>query len=80
MNHDTSPLLVPSPATFPVAIQSTGKAATAEMVCANIRPGEEEGDPRYDDVSVAPSASYLQLPSMEGLKDCLQKVAAQDTP
>lgn len=64
---------------FPVAVESAGEAATAEMVHTIIRPGEEEGDPRHDVVSVGPSTTFLQLPPMEGSQDCLQEVPKRDT-
>lgn len=49
------------------------------MVHTVNRAGEEEGDPRHDDVSVGPSTTFQQLPPMEGPQDCLQEVAARDT-
>lgn len=59
---------------FPVAVQSAGEAATAEMVHATGRPGEEEGDPGHDAVSAGSPTAFLQLPPVEGPQDCLQEV------
>lgn len=72
------PSTLPSDA-LSVAVQSTGEAATAEMVHAINRPGEKEGDPGHDDASVGSSATFLQLSPMEGPQDSLQEVAAQHT-
>lgn len=69
---DTS--LTPSPDALPVAVQPTGEAAIAEMVHANIGAGEEEGDPRHDDVGAGPSTALLQLPPVERPEDRLQEV------
>lgn len=61
-----------------VAVQPTGEAATAEMVHTDNRPGEEEGDPGHDDISVGPSTTFLQLPPVERPQDRLQEVVTQD--
>lgn len=66
--------LLLSPDALPVAVQPAGEAAAAEMVHAGDRPGEEEGDPGHDVGSVGPSATFLQLPPLEGPQDRLQKV------
>lgn len=70
---------LPSPDALPVAVQPAGEAAAAEMVHAIHRPGEEEGGPGHDDVSVGPSTAFLQLPPMEGPQDRLQEVPTRDT-
>lgn len=49
------------------------------MVHTDNRPGEEEGDPGHDDISVGPSTTYLQLPPMERPQDRLQEVVTRDT-
>lgn len=66
--------LPPSPDALPVAVQSTGEAAIAEMVHANTGAGEEEGDPRHVDVGAGPSTALLQLPPVERPEDRLQEV------
>lgn len=49
------------------------------MVHTDNRPGEKEGDPGHDDISVGPSTTYLQLPPMERPQDRLQEVVTRDT-
>lgn len=49
------------------------------MVHTDNRPGEEEGDPGHDDISVGPSTTYLQLPPVERPQDRLQEVVTRDT-
>lgn len=71
--------VLPPPDAFPVAVQPAGEAATAEMVHASSRAGEEEGDPGHDHVSVGPSVTFLQLPRVERPEDRLQEVATRDT-
>lgn len=74
-----SPHILLSSDTLPAAVQSAGEAATAEVVHANNRPGEEEVDPGHGDVSVESRAAHLQLPPVEGPQDRVQEVAAKDT-
>lgn len=66
--------LSPSDA-LPVAVQPAGEAATAKMVHATNRAGEEKGDPGHDDDGVGSSAALLQLSPVEGPQDRLQEVA-----
>lgn len=47
------------------------------MVQADVRAGEEEGDPRHDDAGAAPAATLLQLPPVERHEDRLQEVATE---
>lgn len=49
------------------------------MVHTINRPGEEEGYPGHDAVSVGSSTTFLQLPPMEGPQDCLQEVPTRHT-
>lgn len=63
----------------PVAVQSPGETTAAEVVYTDDRAGEEEGGPRYVDVSAGPPATLLQLPPLERHENRLQKVATENT-
>ena len=71
--------LSPSPSSdaLPVALQSPGKAAAAEVVCDHSGAREEEGHPRYDLHGAGTEATLLQLPPLERPEDCLQEVSPQ---
>lgn len=49
------------------------------MVPTNHRAGEEESDPRNDDVGVGSPTAVLQLPALEGRQGCLQEVCPQSS-
>lgn len=65
---------------LPVAVQSAGEAAVAEVVHTPIRARKEEGDPGHDSDGVGPSTTHLQLPAVEGPEDCLQEVGEGTPP
>lgn len=65
INTNINTNLPPSSDTLPVAVQPAGEAAAAEMVHADVRAGEKEGDPRHDDAGAAQASALLQLPAVE---------------
>lgn len=76
-NINTNTNLPFSSDALPAAIQPAGEAAAAEMVHADGRAGEKEGDPRHDDAGAAQAGPLLQLPAVERPKNRLQEVPTE---
>lgn len=56
---------------LPVAVQSSGEVTAAEMVPAPPREREEEDCEGHDHYGVGTETTHMQLPALEGSKDCL---------
>lgn len=56
------------------SVQPAGKAASAEMVCASVRQGEEENLPRPGPDYSGPQAQDVQLSGVERSENCIQEV------
>lgn len=70
--------LCPSDAVH-AAVQPAGKTAVTEMVCASVWQGKEEDIQRPRPNHTGKEAQDVQLPGMEGPKNCVQEVCKFDS-